>query len=161
MLFEFLILQCFNLAILLITIFILLRKPAREFLQNRKEKMRLLMDKVSHDLNEAQSKYDEAKRKKSNAAQDAEELKRSLIDTGNFCKDSLIKEADETATRIQRESKLMAAHELQSTQKSIMRDTLNIAFAKAEGMLKKGITKENHEKLISKSLDTLKGMHIS
>lgn len=153
---EYFILQWANLAILLIGLIVVIRRPAREFLQGRREKFRLSAEKAKHDLDEAQIKYDEAKKKESGAARDARNLKQSMIETGKFSRQKIIDDAVNTSERIRREAKLMASYELQSAKDALTKRCLLLALSKAHEILQGGISKENHEKLLIESFSVLK-----
>lgn len=158
---EYIILQWVNLGILLVVLALLLRKSAHEFLYGRKERIRLFLEKADKDYKDIQNKYQQARKKEAGANKDAESLKHSLVETGNFRSAALIKEAMNTAERIKKEAQARAAHELQKAKESIAREILELSFERAGDILKKGISKEKQIILIDGSLENLKNIKIS
>lgn len=158
---ENFILQWANLAILAVGLIIVLRQPAREFLKGRKQKFLLSLEKANRDLEEVKTKYDEAKKKEAQAGKDAEDLKRSMMETGKFSRKKIIEDATNTADRIKKESKLLASQELQSAKDALTRELLSNAFSKAQETLKSGISKDNHKILLEESFNALRQADIS
>jgi F-type H+-transporting ATPase subunit b len=158
---EYIILQWFNLALLLAALFLLLKKPVYEFLFGRREYIRLSLEKARRNYEEAQNKYHQAIKKEAQANKDAENLKRSLIETGNFHSAILIKEAVKTAEKIKKEAAARAAYDLQMAKESIAREILGLSFERAGNILKKGVPEEKQIALINSSLEILKNIDIS
>lgn len=158
---EYILLQWVNLVILLIILTLLLKKSAREFLYGRKERIRLFLEKAAKDYRDMQNKYQQAKKKDAAANKDAENLKSSIIETGNFRSDALIKEAKNTAERIKKEADARATHNLQKAKELIAREILELSFDRAGKILKEGIAEEKQIVLVDSSLNALKNIRLS
>lgn len=152
---EHFIFAWINFAILVAGLLYLLRKPAREFLSGRREKIRALIVKTRHRHEESLKKHEESKLKIAKAEADANALKQNLIDTGNFGREAIIRRAKDTAERIKMETELSAMQEHVRAGTSLSKDAMIKAFDEANATLLRGISREDEMRILDESLSVL------
>ncbi len=149
---EHFIFQLVNFFILIGVLAYLLRRPLKEFLSGRREKFRAQIVKMRNQHEAALARYKEARERLTHASADALALKKSLVETGNFGREAIIKRARETAERIDRETKLMAVQENSRARTTLSREALSLAFDEAREALSHGIPREDQIRILDDSL---------
>jgi len=152
---EHFIFAWINFALLVAGLLYLLRKPAREFLSGRREKIRALIVKSRHHHDESLNKYEESKARLATVDMDAESMKQKLIETGNFGREAIIKRANEIAERIKRETELSGIQEHARASASLSREAMLEAFDEASKTLSQGVSREDEMRLLNESLTVL------
>jgi F0F1-type ATP synthase membrane subunit b/b' len=111
-------------------------------------------DRVAREIEEAQRMKKEAdqRAKKYQAKLEGldEELdatKRALVDAGVADKDRLVKEAREKAERMERDAGSLLEQEARQIRQDLVRETVELAIAAAEELLKKRVTQADQERL--------------
>lgn len=155
---ENFMIQWINFGLLAGLLFYLLRKPFREFLSGRREKLRIKIVKARHHHEAAVAKLTRSKTNLSMADEDAEKIKRTLIETGTYSAEAVIAKAKEAAQRIKKDAHTAAEHEAVRTEELLSKDILRTAFDLAHKRLSEGIPGEDQERLLTQSLTILKGI---
>jgi F-type H+-transporting ATPase subunit b len=155
---ENFIVQWINFGLLAGFLFYILRKPLREFLSGRRERLRVKIVKGRHAHETAVAKLAQAKTNLSMADKDAEKIKRTLIETGTYGADAMIAKAKEAAQRIRRDAHTAAEQDAVRTEKLISKNVLRTAFDLAHKKLTQGISGEDQDRLLTESLTILKGI---
>lgn len=151
---EHFIFQWVNFLILTGGLVYLLRRPFREFLSGRREKIRTQIVKTRHQHESALARHKDAQEKIAHADTDAEALKKSLIETGNFGREAIIKRAREAAERIARETEVLAVQEHARARSALSKEALSLAFEEASKILSRGIPREDQIRMLDESLSS-------
>lgn len=155
---ENFIIQWINFGLLAGLLFYLLRRPLREFLSGRREKLRVKIVKGRHAHETATAKLNQARTNLSMADKDAEKIKRTLIETGTYGAEAIIAKAGEAAQRIKKDAHTAAEQEALRTEELLSKDILRTAFDLAHKKLSEGIPDKDQERLLTESLTILKGI---
>ena len=155
---ENFIIQWINLGLLVGVLFYVLRKPLREFLSGRREKLRVKIVKGRHQYEAAVAKLKQSKTNLAMAGKDADKIKRTLIETGMYGADALVAKAKEAAQRIRADAHTAAEQEAVRAEELISKDLLKTAFDAAHKKLSEGISGEDQDRLLTQSLTILKGV---
>lgn len=152
---EHFVFQWINFFLLVGGLLYLLRKPVREFLFGRREKIRASIVKTRHHHEEACAKFNESKAKYLRIDADTEALKRSLTETGTFGQKVIIARARETAERIRKEADISAIQEHARARDSISKEALLAAFDEAYITLSRGVSRDDETRLLDESISVL------
>jgi len=136
----------------------ILRRPVREFLLARRERLRLFISRARRQYDEAKTKREASQKRFELADADAATLKHSLIETGSYGRAAIIESAKETVERIRRETELLTKRETSRTCDAISRETLVNAFEKAARQLSLGVSRDDELKLLDASLSAFEQM---
>ncbi|MEO6418288.1 MAG: hypothetical protein ABIP39_02710 [Polyangiaceae bacterium] len=142
----------FNFALLIWVYVRFGKKPIQEGLQSRR-------DEIAKEIEEAQRMKKEAKTraKKYQALlagleEELETTKQSLIEAGKADKDRIVREAEEKAVRMRKDAAFMLDQEVRQMKVDLVKETVDMAVAAAEELLKKRITHADQERLADEFL---------
>jgi F-type H+-transporting ATPase subunit b len=119
-------------------------------------------DDVAKEIEEAQRMKEEAQEraktyqaKLANLENELEETKKALVDAGKTERERIVKEAEEKAERITRDATLRIDQEMKQIRDDLRRETVEIAIAAAEELLKKRMTDDDQSRLADEYLTEL------
>lgn len=136
-----------NFTILLIVLFIALRKPAAEFFRKRSTNTHLEMDKAKKYYDEAFHKYKEIDSKLKHADEEGRKLLDSLKRDGELEKHQILSHAQEVSQKIKMDSEKIVQQELRRAQEILKAETVNLAAELASRHLESSITPEDQKAL--------------
>jgi F-type H+-transporting ATPase subunit b len=149
-----------NFLALLIILFLLLRKPLVNFLQNRKETIQREYEELLRKKREAEAQYLELQAKLKNMEDEAKQILQNYIEQGQKEKERIIKEAEEQAKRIMEQADLYIKHELEKAKENLRKELAQEVIKLAEERLLRGLTIEDHKRIFQDVMESLKSLSI-
>ena len=136
-----------NFTILLVVLFVALRKPATEFFRKRSTNTRLEMDKAKKYYDEAFRKYQEIESKLKHADEEGRKLLDSLKRDGELEKNQILSHAQNVSQKIKIDSEKIVQQELKRAQEILKTETVNLAAELASRHLESSVTPEDQKAL--------------
>lgn len=150
-----------NFGILVAVLSWLLFRPAKEFIQEKREKIKSRIDNAQEKeetarqlKQEREEKLREAKERRSEIIERAERRAEEIIEEGRD-------EAEEEAERIVEQAKKEAEQEKREAFEELEEEYVDMALAGAEKVLEREINREDHEKFLNSLFDQLKEKELS
>lgn len=145
-----------NFGILVAVLSWLLFRPAKEFIQEKRETIKSRIDnaqekeKTARELKEErEQELQEAKERRSEIIERAERRAEEIVEEGR-------EEAEKEAERIVEQAKKEAEQEKQEAFDELEEEYVDMALAGAEKVLEREISREDHEKFLDSLFDELK-----
>lgn len=142
-----------NFTVLVIGLFILLRKPVSQALQSRIKGIRDQLDDLESKKKAAEKKLAEYDERLSLLDQEAEKIISEYIRQGNEAKARILKEAESAAGRLEEQAQRNIEHEFNRAKLKLQEEVLEKALIKAEEVIKDRITPVDQEKLVNEYLE--------
>lgn len=136
-----------NFTILLIVLFVALRKPITEFFRKRSTDTRLEIEKAKKFYDEASHKYQDIDAKLKHADEEGRKLLDSLKRDGELEKHQILRHAREVAQKIKMDSEKIVQQELRRAQEILKAETVNLAAELASRQLESSVTAEDQKTL--------------
>ena len=86
---------------------------------------------------------------------DKKEAVETLVETGEGERDKIVREAEEKAARVGRDASFLVEQEAKQLRLDITKETVELAVAKAEALLKATVTQADHDRLAEEFLAEL------
>jgi F-type H+-transporting ATPase subunit b len=150
-----LLMRVINFLLLVALLYVLLKKPIRNFLNRRQQEVREALETAEKARDEAEIRYQEVEKKLRQAQTEMEELKRILVEQGQVEKEKLIASAKEEAEKIRREAEITASQEFKKAQVLLRKEAVELAANLAETLLRDKVSEKDHERLLQEYLNTL------
>jgi F-type H+-transporting ATPase subunit b len=147
--------QLINFGVLLAIFYIFGKKPIAEGLVARRASVAKQIEEAQKMKAEAAERAKIYQAKLDSLEADLATTKAALIEAGKGERDRIIKEAEEKAERMARDAKEQIEQEAKQMQQDLVRETVEIALAAAEEILKQKITPADHERLADEYLSSL------
>jgi F0F1-type ATP synthase membrane subunit b/b' len=142
----------FNFA-LLIWIYIRFgKKPIQEGLESRREEIAKEIEEAQRMKKEAKARAKKYQALLAGLAEELEATKLGLIEAGRADKDRIVREAEEKAVRMRKDAVFMLDQEIRQMKVDLVKETVDVAVAAAEELLKKRITQADQERLADEFL---------
>lgn len=145
-----------NFGILVAVLSWLLFRPAKEFIQEKRETIKSRIDNAQEKeetarqlKQEGEEKLQEAKERRSEIIERAERRAEEIVEEGR-------EEAEKEAERIVEQAKREAEQEKREAFEELEEEYVDMALAGAEKVLEREINREDHEKFLSSLFDQLK-----
>jgi F0F1-type ATP synthase membrane subunit b/b' len=147
--------QLINFGVLLAIFYIFGKKPISEGLTARRASVAKQIEEAQKMKKEADARAKTYQAKLDSLDADLATTKAALVEAGKGERDRIIKEAEEKAGRMARDAKEQIEQEAKQMQQDLVRETVEIAMAAAEEILKHKITQADHERLADEYLSSL------
>jgi F-type H+-transporting ATPase subunit b len=131
------------------------KKPIAQGLENRRQGVVREIEEAQRLKHEAEQRAKSYQAKLSHLQEELVVTRHALIETGKGEKERIVREAEEKAARMQREVEFLVEQELKQIRQDLWREAVELAVASAEGVLTKGITQADHERLADEYLKDL------
>ena len=141
-----------NFAVLFIGVFLLIRKPLSEVLNERVKGIKNQLNTLDEQKKDAEKKLDQCNDKLKRLNEEADEIVAQYITQGNVTKAKLIKEAEALAEKLKEQTEKNIEHEFLKAKSKLQNDIISKAIIKAEELIKNKITKKDRDKLIDEYL---------
>jgi len=145
-----------NFGILVAVLSWLLFRPAKEFIQEKRETIKSRIDnaqekeKTARELKEErEQELQEAKERRSEIIERAESRAEEIVEEGR-------EEAEKEAERIVEQAKKEAEQEKQEAFEELEEEYVDMALAGAEKVLEREISRQDHEKFLNSLFEQLK-----
>ncbi len=150
-----------NFIVLLIILFKVLRKPLVNFFNNRSEAIQREYEELLRKKREAEAQYLELQARLKNMEDEAKQIFQNYVEQGQKEKERIIQEAEEQAKRIMEQADLYIKHELEKAKEELRKELANEVVKLAEERLLKGLTVEDHRRIIGDIVERIRSMEIT
>lgn len=136
-----------NFALLMVMYYSLGKKPVAEALKARRASVAKEIEeaqKMRHEAEERALKYQE---KLQHLEAELKETRETLRAAGEAERDRIVREAEEKATRMEKDAKFLVEQEMKQLRGEITKGAIEMAVVAAEELLRKRITPADHERL--------------
>lgn len=137
-----------NFAVLAIGLFFVVRKPASQFLNTRIKDIETQIDDLEKQKREAEKKLSEYSDKLSKLEKEAEKIIADYVKQGEEAKTRILKEAEETAVRLEEQAGKNIEHEFEVARKKLHDEIMEKAILKAEEKIKSSINSNDQDNLV-------------
>jgi F-type H+-transporting ATPase subunit b len=116
-------------------------------LKNRRESIAKEIEEAQRIKKEAAKRAKEYQAKLEKLDEEMEVARKALIEAGKGEKERIVREAQEKAERLQRDAQFLLEQELKQLKIDLTRETVEVAVAAAEELLKQRVTQADHDRL--------------
>jgi F-type H+-transporting ATPase subunit b len=148
-----------NFGILVFLLYKVGKKPFKEFLFSRKERIETAIIEAENAKKLAEDRKKEYEEKLKNLAKEKERILEQFRKEGEAEKEKIIAMAEIKAEKIIEQAKLSAQQEIEKEKEKIKKETTETVLKVAEKLLKENITKEDHERIINNSIERMVSVH--
>jgi F-type H+-transporting ATPase subunit b len=145
--------HCLNFSILALVLVKYLKKPITDGLKGRTEAIRAQFAELDAKKVEAERRYAEYESKLSGMDDEARKILENYIAQGQAEKERIIVQANEAAERIKAQAEFYVQQELAKAQIELRTEVADLAVGMAEDIIKKNLTDQDHDALISDYLE--------
>jgi F-type H+-transporting ATPase subunit b len=142
-----------NFAVLFIALFVLVRKPVAQALDDRIKGIKKQLVELETKKREAEKQLAAYNEKFAQLDQEAEKLIDEYIRQGNEAKARILAEAQSAAEKLEEQARRNIEQEFKKVKSKLKQEILEKALEKAEELVKRKITAEDQEKLVDDYLE--------
>ena len=142
-----------NFAVLAIGLFILLRKPVSQALNDRIKGIKEQLGELEEKKEAAEKKLAEYNEKFMKLDKEAKQIVAEYIKQGNEAKARILKEAESSALKLEEQAKKNIENEFKKAKTKLHEEIFEQALVKAEGIIQNKITSEDQDKLVNEYLE--------
>ncbi len=144
-----------NFGILVFLLYKVGKKPFKEFLFSRKEKIETAIIEAENARKLAEDRQKEYEEKIKNLEKEKAAIIEQFKKEGEAEKARIISAAELKAEKIIEHAKISAAQEVEKEREKIKRETTEQIMEIAEKLLKENITEEDHNRIINNSIERM------
>lgn len=142
-----------NFAVLAIALFLLLRKPAAQALNNRVKGISAELQDLEARKALVEKQLAEYNEKLAGLDKEAEQIVTEYIRQGEEAKARILKEAESSAEKLKEQARKNIDYEFEQARLSLQKSITEKALAKAEQIIKQQITSEDQDRLVNEYLN--------
>jgi F-type H+-transporting ATPase subunit b len=142
-----------NFSVLVIGLFILLRKPVSQALDSRIKGIKDQLSELEAKKKDAEKELAKYTERLSHLEQEAEKIIEEYIRQGNEAKARIIDEAKKTVEKLEEQARRNIEHEFKQAKIKLQQDILEKALVNAETLIKNKITTQDQDKLVDEYLE--------
>ena len=142
-----------NFSVLVIGLFILLRKPVSQALDSRIKGIKDQLSELEAKKKDAEKELAKYTERLSHLEQEAEKIIEEYIRQGNEAKARIIDEAKKTVDKLEEQARRNIEHEFKQAKIKLQQDILEKALVNAETLIKNNITTQDQDKLVDEYLE--------
>jgi F-type H+-transporting ATPase subunit b len=142
-----------NFSVLVIGLFILLRKPVSQALDSRIKGIKDQLSELEAKKKDAEKELAKYTERLSHLEQEAEKIIEEYIRQGNEAKARIIDEAKKTVEKLEEQARRNIEHEFKQAKIKLQQDILEKALVNAETLIKNNITTQDQDKLVDEYLE--------
>lgn len=142
-----------NFAVLVLGLFILLRKPAAKALSSRIKGIKDQLEDLENRKTQAEQELAAYVEKISRLEQEADNIIEEYVKQGNEAKKRIIQEAETAAVKLEGQAKKNIEHEFEKARMRLKEDILDKAMARAEVIIQEKISGDDQERLVDEYLN--------
>ena len=142
-----------NFSVLAIGLFILLRKPVSQALNDRIKGIKEQLGELEEKKEAAEKKLAEYNEKFLKLDKEAEKIVAEYVKQGNEAKARILKEAESAALKLEEQAKKNIANEFKKAKSKLHEEILEQALVKAEDIIQNKITSKDQDKLVDEYLE--------
>ena len=145
----------FNFALLLFIYYRFGKKPVMDALKNRRAAIAKEIEDAQRMKNEAKGRAKKYQAKLAGLGDELEATKQGLLDAGKADQERIVREAEEKAARMRKDAAFMLDQEVRQMKLDLVKETVDVAIAAAEELLKKRVTQADQDRLAEEFLAQL------
>lgn len=142
-----------NFVVLAGALFFVLRKPISQALSSRIKGIQEQLESLETQRAEAEKQLAQYNEKLSQLEGEAAKIVDAYIKQGNEAKAKILKEAEQTAEKLQAQARRNIEHEFDKARQKLQQEIVESSLKKAEESLKKEITARDQDKLIDEYIN--------
>ena len=142
-----------NFVVLAAALVFVLRKPISQALNSRIKGIKEQLESLETQRAEAEKQLAQYNEKLSQLESEAAKIVDAYIKQGNEAKAKILKEAEQTAEKLQAQARRNIEHEFDKAKQKLQQEVVESSLQKAEERLKKEITAQDQDKLIDEYID--------
>lgn len=142
-----------NFAILAIGLFLLLRKPFSQALNNRIKGIQSELEELESRKASVEKQLDEYNKKLAELDKEAEQIVAEYTRQGEEAKVRILKEAQSAAEKLKEQAQKNIAYEFEQAKLTLQVEIVEKALAKAEALIKDQITEKDQDHLVDEYLE--------
>ena len=142
-----------NFVVLAGALFFVLRKPVSQALSSRIKGIQEQLESLETQRAEAEKQLAQYNEKLSQLESEAAKIVDTYIKQGNEAKAKILKEAEQTAEKLQAQARRNIEHEFDKAKQKLQQEIVESSLKKAEESLKKEITAQDQDKLIDEYIN--------
>jgi F0F1-type ATP synthase membrane subunit b/b' len=146
-----------NFALLALLYYTMGKKPVAEALKNRRSAVAKEIEEANRMLRDAEAREKQYRSKLQNVEEELATARAALLEAGRGEKDRIIREAEEKAARLQKDTEFLIEQEIKQMRQDLWREAVESAVTAAEELLKRRITSSDQERLAEDYLEDLAG----
>ncbi len=146
-----------NFGILVFFLYKVLRKPISEFLYSRKEQVEVALKEAEEARIKAEEKFKEYQEKIKNLEKEKTDIIERMKKEAQVEKERILREAEEKAKKIIEQAKVLAQQEFEKEKELLKVQATEKVINLATELLKRNITKNDHQKLIKETIERMVG----
>ncbi len=144
-----------NFGILVFLLYKVGKKPFKEFLYSRKEKIETAIIEAENARKLAEDREKEYKEKIKNLEKEKKAILEQFRKEGEAEKERIIEAAELKAEKIIEHAKIAAEQEVEKEREKIKQETTEKIIKIAENLLKENIKEQDHERIINNSVERM------
>ncbi len=147
--------QIANFVLLVVTLFVLLRKPVQAFFQDRRSEVASNLDDAAQLLDEAETRFTEWQRKLIDLDSDLETIRRESAERAQRESDQIVADARASAERIRRDATAAVEQELLRAREELREEASDLAVELAQRMLQEQVMDTDRDRLADEFISQL------
>jgi F-type H+-transporting ATPase subunit b len=141
-----------NFAVLIIALFLLLRKPVAKFFSSRTEEIKDEIRFLENQKEEAEYKLSEYQTRFKNLDQETQKIVEEYIKQGEEAKARILAEAEEQSAKLEQMAKRNIEQEFKAAKIKLQQEIADKVMVKAEKFIKASISSDDQNKLVDEYL---------
>jgi F-type H+-transporting ATPase subunit b len=137
-----------NFTLMVVILYVLARKPIRQFFANRTVKIRGTLSELEEKKQEAEKKYQEYSEKLAQLDKETDRILQEYVEQGEREKAKIVANAEKAAAEIRELTEITIQQEVNNAKAQLQREVAELSVAAAEKMLKERIEEEDQQKLV-------------
>jgi len=150
-----------NFSVLMLLYYSMGKKPMAQALKDRRASVAKEIEDAQRMKREAEARAKQYQAKIAHLGDEVESAKRALHEAGVAERERIVQEAKEKAARMQKDAAFLLDQESKQTRLDLQRETVELAVAQAEELLKKTVTEQDQLRLAEDFLGTLETSSIA
>ena len=142
-----------NFVVLAGALFFILRKPVSQALSSRINDIKEQLESLEAQRAEAEKRLAQYNEKLAQLESEAAKIVDGYIKQGNEAKAKILKEAEQTAEKLQAQARRNIEHEFDKAKQKLQQEVVESSLQKAEERLKKEITAQDQDKLVDEYIN--------
>ena len=142
-----------NFVVLAGALFFVLRKPVSKALSSRIKDIQEQLESLEAQRAEAEKQLAQYNEKLSRIESEAAKIVDAYIKQGNQAKAKILKEAEQTAEKLQAQARRNIEHEFDKAKQKLQQEVVESSLQKAKESLKKEITAQDQDNLIDEYIN--------
>ncbi|MDY6823392.1 MAG: hypothetical protein SWH68_06280 [Thermodesulfobacteriota bacterium] len=142
-----------NFTVLVVVLFLLLRKPVAQGLNNRIKSIKEELEDLESKKEVARKQLDDYNARLAALDEEADKIIADYKQQGEAAKAKILENAEAAAEKIEEQAKRNIENEFEAARQRLKEDIFEKAIAKAESLVKEKITSDDQDRLVDEYLD--------